>query len=149
MIHRRIAVLCVLLALVACGGPPPSPTVPPTPTPGCVPAEAAAFLDEIDGLLDEWDDMVDLAGSTGRISLAPVIEKLQAIRRRVRDLDTPCTEAATLTEALADYMDATVQAYLAFMAQRDEDEVDALFTRASDKMKVAGDALLTVKAYTQ
>ena len=134
----------VALVLVSCGSPAPTPgptptpttpptaTVPPTPTPGCTKEEAAAFLDDLDALFEEWDDTAEIAGSTGRGSLPPVIESLKAIKRRTNALDAPCVEAAAVQDAVVEQMDAYAAAYLAFMAQKTDAEVNIAFAHASD-----------------
>jgi hypothetical protein len=135
---RRIVLLLVLVlasVLVGCGGTPAPtarPTVPPTPTPGCDSVAAAAFDDELDLLLGEWDDTATLAGSTGRIALSPVVQQMQDIRRRVQALDAPCKEAEDVRAVAGTYMEFVTSAYLSFMSQEPDAEVKARFGQADD-----------------
>jgi hypothetical protein len=89
---RRLCALVLVLFLMGCGTPGPIATPAPTvtPTPGCDPARTTTFLDDLEALLEEWDDTNALARSTARISLSPVIRDLQDIKRRVGEFDGLC-----------------------------------------------------------
>jgi hypothetical protein len=63
------------------------------------------------------------------MSLAPVIADLQAIRRDAQDLAVP-TCAAAARDALATYMDATFDAFVAFLGQKPDEEVSKAFEDA-------------------
>ena len=107
------------------------PTPTPTPVPTAEPCyvQAQVFVQQVDSLLSEWDDTNELAGSTSRIALSPIIGQLQELRRRVYDTETP-TCAGGVKQLLLDYMDNTIAAYLAFMAQEDDSVVEAAFEKA-------------------
>ncbi len=78
------------------------------------------------------------------MSLPPVIEKMQAVRRKVDILEAPlCADAARAK--LADYMDKTTDGYLAFMAQKADSEVSAIFTQARDKQSAFFAALVELR----
>src|SRR5687767_10257938 len=85
--HRVIIAFAALPTLLACGaGQLFAPTVTPTPDP-CAPDLVLAAVEEGDVLYREFADGVDLAGSTPRVSLAPMIADLQEIRRDAEALD--------------------------------------------------------------
>jgi len=144
-------VFIALALLVGCGVAPEAavvptqaPTQPPLPTPTCA-MQAAPFLKEIDPLAREWDDAVTLANSTPRASLSNQIEKLQALRRKVEALDAPeC--AAAVKAYLVDTMDAMTRGFIAFLGQKSDSQVQALFSVGKDEQAQFAEALQRVKA---
>ncbi len=135
--HRLVPLL--LLVVTACGGSPTvavAPTVAPvetvipvTPTPICA-ERARVFTRAAEPIIEEWQDALELAGNAPRMSLAPQVEKLQEIRRRVRALESnECARVAQ--DLLVQSMDHTITAYLDFMAQRADDVVQASFEAAT------------------
>lgn len=125
---RRFALLFALF-LAACDAPLLSS---PTPTPICIQV-AQPFFAQLQSLAREWDDANKLAGQTPRAALAQQIQNLQAIRRKVQDLQPPPC-AVTAHQDLAGSMDAAVDAYLAFLGQKPDTEVQAAFQKASTLM---------------
>ena len=87
------------------------------------------YMEDLDEVLDEWDDAIDVAQSTSRISLAPQIDRLQKIRRRAEELELPAA-ALPAHGDLVDHMTATINGFLALLGQKDEEEVDSWFDRA-------------------
>jgi hypothetical protein len=95
--------------------------------------QAETFIVEVQALVDDWDDANQLASSTSRMALSPVIGQLQQLRREVADLETPeC--AMKVRNHLLDYMDNTIDGYLAFMTQEDDAAVEGKFESASRQM---------------
>jgi hypothetical protein len=92
---------------------------------------ADAYRKQTAGLLRRWDDAVEIAGSTPRLTLSGPLSEMQNIQREASDLDISyCAILAHMR--LTDYMDATIDSFLAFMEQEDDVEVQALFRRADD-----------------
>jgi len=87
--------------------------------------------------INEWSDAVKLADSTPRLSLADPISKLQEVRRKAADLDYPMC-AWPIQQKLLDLMDKGIDAYLAFMAQRPDSEVQGLFDEAMNSFEEFG-----------
>jgi len=143
--------LAAILFLSACGtpGPTATPKPSPTPTPGCDPKTVTALLEEIDAIIEEWDDTNSLANSTGRIALSPVIQKMQDIKRKASELETDgtCVEAVACQEAIVDYMELQIDGYLLFMAQKEDAEVTAKFNEASGAMDESIEAYRALAAY--
>jgi len=92
------------------------------------------YMEKVEPFVDKWDDTMAVAESTSRMSLAPQIENLQEIRRETEDLKIPdCANEAH--EALIAYMDQTIDAFIAFLGQEDDDKVNRLFSLAQDSMR--------------
>ena len=127
---KRLFCLLAVLLLVGCATPEPTPTPDPC-------AIAAEWIGQWDALIARWDDANELAGSTPRMSLPGVIESLQVIKRDMAALDGACPEAARTRDATAEYMEAVIDAYLAFVAQEDDKDVAAKFNEADTAMQSA------------
>jgi hypothetical protein len=114
----------------------PTRTPRPTPTPPCTGPELDEFIGDFEALVERWDDTTQLAGSTGRIALSPIVAEMQEIRREVKELNGPwCVEE---TRSLTmEYMDEFIDGYLAFMAQESDSEVSSRFETAKEKMDKA------------
>lgn len=65
------------------------PTATPKPRVSCPDEDVSIYLDDLDNLLEEFDDTVTIAGSTARMSLAPIIQDMQSQKREARRLDRP------------------------------------------------------------
>jgi hypothetical protein len=111
----------------------PAPTAVPIPTiPPCV-SQARTFIDTAQPMAERWDDATKLADSTPRMGLAPQIAAMQTIRREAQALDAPsCAEQAK--QFLLAAMDASVNAYIAFLGQQPDTEVQAGFATANQAM---------------
>jgi len=121
----------ILLAISGCGLA--GPTATPTPEPGYSKEELEAYLELAQPLLDEFNDTLEIAGSTARIALAPVVSELRRIQREFRRLE--CPEIAKTAHAyFSDGMDFGIQAFLAFMAQESDAEVERLFKKGREAM---------------
>jgi len=137
------------LLLVACGTPAPTPTPSPvpTPTPGCPADGAAEYLNEWGRITAEWDDLIELAGSTPRVNLPPLVQQMQGLRREQVGLDAPCAEAEALTEASVEQMDAIIEGYLAFIRQESDSTVEQHFGRARQAAPKIGRAYQALDAF--
>lgn len=151
MKHLFVLISISFLLLAGCGtaGPTNTPAPTPSPTPGCDPVRAQTFLDKLDPIVEEWDDANSLAGSTGRISLSPIIQNMQDIKRRVGELNTAgtCVEVEELKTTAVKYMGLIIDGYLLFMAQKPDSEVSVKFNAASTVLDRFSEKYAAVKAY--
>ncbi|MBN1139726.1 MAG: hypothetical protein JXM73_24350 [Anaerolineae bacterium] len=151
---RHLALVFVLCLVVGCSGgatsvpaatetqgPPPTqiPTETPSasPTPECGGDQLTAFLDNLAGLLERWDDAQSRAKSTPRISLSPAIGELQEIKRETAALDgPPCSEE--VRALMVAYMEQVIKAFNLFMSgQWSDGQIDAQFKVAEDLLEDA------------
>lgn len=109
----------------------------------CV-VKAQPYVAQVESLLGDWDDANRLASSTSRIALSPAIASLQDIRRKASDLDWGPKCSAAMRQPLLDYMDKTIEGYLAFMADDPDSTVQRIFEEASEKLADYTIANLTV-----
>lgn len=130
--RRWVFILAFGLLLAACD----NPLAAPSPTPTCA-QQVAPALTQIQSVAREWDDANKLAGQTPRASLAQQISTLQAVRRKVQDIAVPDC-ATAMKQALVASMDASIDAYVAFLGQKPNSTVQDLFKTANDKMTLFG-----------
>ncbi len=139
---RLLALPLIAIALVGCSGLIGGPT--PTPDP-CSAGEIERYLDAIRDVSRRFDDAVALANTTPRGSLPPVIADLQEIRRDAEDLDVPgCADKAK--NALVRYMDGIVDAFLLFLGNRPDSDVNEAFTEATDLLDAYLEAIAEVSS---
>src|SRR5690349_4451593 len=103
------------LVLVGCGTPiaaVPAPMQAPT----CRQL-ATSFINQVESLAHEWDQVNKLAGRTTRISLAAPHRMMQSMRRRVQDLNAPAC-ALPVKQHLVDALDQDINGYLAVLTQK-------------------------------
>jgi hypothetical protein len=119
------------------------PTVAPTETPIplvlddlCPPDQREQFLEQSDRLLIEFVDAYELASSTSRIALSPVVGKMQELYRQIEELDaTACGELAQ-SQMLAGAR-AAIDAFLAFMQQKPDRTVSEFLLTAESQLLMA------------
>lgn len=112
----------------------PAPTPTNTPTSGPIFAARVScadlypeFIEELDSLVQTWDDANQLAGNTARIALSEPVAQLQEIRRDALNLDPPTQECGEDARYyLLRYMDTMIDSYLEFMADADMDREPAI-----------------------
>ena len=137
MVADSVLVGLVFIGAVACRTAPevapPLPTHTPSPTPtpkpriSCPEKEVASYLDQLDLLLEEFDDTAEIAGSTPRMGLGPVIQDLQSLRRNARRLDRP--ECANyLQNVVVMAIKAEIDAFISFLSKDDDSVVSRKFT---------------------
>jgi len=127
--------------------PTPMPTKTPLPTRTPVPPcyiKAKQFVSALNALFDDWDDATKLANNTARIALSGPVSRLQEIRRQTADLAYPACAVSVHTKMLL-YMDKTIDAFMAFMAQESDEKVNALFTEANALMDSAIEEFLKLE----
>lgn len=116
----------------------PLPPALAKPKVSCPAGEVKGYLDELDSLLEAFDDTVTVAKSTSRIGLAPVIESMQSHKRSIRQLAGPeC--ASYLTDLVMVAVETEIGAFLSFMAQESD-------TSVSRKLQAAQNARAAVDA---
>lgn len=106
----------------------------PTPLPQLTCAEeASAFLGSLSSILGRWQDAIDVANSTARVSLAGPVGELQAIRREVDEQDVPsCATPAKI--ALVSSMDHLIEAFLLFMQESADSRINQEFDESATAM---------------
>lgn len=114
----------------------PTPVATPKPKVSCPQDEVKKYLDDLDALLEEFDDTVTIAESTSRIGLAPVIQTMQSQKRSIARLNAPDC-AKYLTDMVVVAVETKIDAFLSFMSQASD-------TSISRKLKVADEARITV-----
>ena len=134
---RFLTFATLLLLLTACA-------TPFAAAPTCA-EQAKEGLSSLQSIAREWDDAYKLASQTPRASLSGQIATLQSIRRKAQDLPLP--ECASLAKtALVDSMDSSINGFIAFLGQKPESEVNALFTKANTSMTAFGNAIVSLSA---
>ncbi len=119
-IMRKWVLLLAILFLSACSSAPGV----------CPPKQGQAYSEGVRDVARRFDDAVELAQSTPRVSLAPIVSDLQAIRRDAEDIEVPDC-AADAQDALIAYMDSTIDGFRAFLASEADASVNAYFDAAS------------------
>ena len=114
----------------------PAPVPTPKPKVSCPQDEVKKYLDDLDALLEEFDDTVTIAQSTSRIGLASVIQTMQSQKRSIARLDAPDC-AKYLTDMVVVAVETKIDAFLSFMAQASD-------TSVSRKLNAADEARTTV-----
>jgi hypothetical protein len=128
--------LLLLLLLTSCASPFAAQT--------CA-EQAAEPLAAIQSAAREWDDANKLAGQTPRSALAVQIGALQAVRRKVEDIQVPeC--AAAMKRALVASMDASIEGYVAFLGQKSDSVVQASFKTANEQMDEFSQEVVKINA---
>jgi len=88
------------------------------------------YRTQVEELAQDWDDINKLAGNTPRMQLAILISKMQDVRTEFNNLDVP--DCANETQSLMlNYMDATIDGYMSFLADEDDYTVQKHFGSAS------------------
>lgn len=131
--YRHIVFMLAVVLLLACGAGP-----------SCA-EQSKEGLAQLQGIAREWDDAYKLASQTPRAALSGQIASLQSIRRKAQDLALP--DCASLAKtALVDSMDNSINGFIAFLGQKPETEVQALFKKANESMQAFGNAVITISA---
>lgn len=126
---RNLALVALVLFGVGCSALAGNP---------CSPDNIDETLDPITAQAEEFDDAVQIAESSSRMTLAGPLADLQEIRRETRDVEVAeCAQPAL--DALLAYMDAEIELLLAFATN---DETDAEMVRRFDASIEARDAYL-------
>lgn len=93
--------------------------VTPTPLVGGVfgSIECDDYINDVDDLLIRWQDAVQVASATARVSLSGPVADLQSIKREARDLSEPfCAGQIGFQDKMTNMMDTSVETFVEFMA---------------------------------
>lgn len=111
---------------------PPTPTATYTRLPTATPRLSAAcradlvyYISEMDPLIDEYIDTFDLASSMPRISLAPIIQDMQRIRREMERVPVPSCAREAAGRLLAG-VEIVNEAFIEFAGDGNEDYIQGL-----------------------
>lgn len=100
---------------------------------------------EIIAILNRWDDAINLASSTGRISLTGPVAKLQDIKLDIMNYPVPvCMNFAK--DNLLSYMDLMIQGFLDFMGQESDETVSSKMSNAQNYLKWYAENMIDIKA---
>lgn len=96
----------------------------------CPSDEVEIAIDEMESLAEEWDDAYAIASSTSRMALSGPIGDMQEIKREVGDMVVPpCLESSVVN--LEKSMEFTINGFIAFLGQEDDDDVVYYFDMAN------------------
>lgn len=148
---KLFVLITVVFLLAACGaGEPPATAtpsatntpIPPSPTPICE-VQATEFENQMQDIIERWDDTTAIAGSTGRGALSGPVGDLQEIKREAGDLEPPpCAEH--IKELMGVYMERYINAYLSFMSQESDSAVNSQFQFASEAFDDLTEAITAI-----
>jgi len=91
------------------------------------------YANDAYAIVIEFADLHELAASSSRISLGPVIADMQDLRRKAENLDPP-QDARMAQIYLINALDAEIDGFLAFMANEDEEVVSRYFESAAKNL---------------
>lgn len=89
-------------------------------------------MSQLQQIAERWDDANSIAGSAARIALAAPVSDLQKIKREANELGVPGCLAPAKRTLLAS-MEASIDAYLAFMQRNDDLTVSTKMLLAETK----------------
>lgn len=133
--RNHLALILLALVVASCSTRTASvetSEVPTTPKPqvACPQADVDNYLDELDLVLEKWEDISVRAESTSRMALSSVIGELQEVRRDTRRLDRPeCADF--LNDLIVVAMDRDIDSFISFLSQ-DSDSIVARKIQGAD-----------------
>lgn len=127
-----VVVAWVAVLLVACG---PTDVVVLEPTATQVPCTRTQYLEVLGALPAQWDDAFDLARSTPRMTIAPLIAELQAIRRETEVINVPAC-AVEAHRHLVEYMSLSIDGFVSFLASDTDATFMSYFDRAQAEFRL-------------
>lgn len=101
--------------------------------------------DEIQGLMAEYEDALDIASSTSRISLSGPVAELQDIKRQTEAVEVPACLVPAHRFTIAS-MEKSIEAFISFMGQASDSEVNSSIMASAGFMEQAVAELETVSA---
>jgi len=119
-----ILVLVFSMALSSCKNP-------------CQTEQAQEFTKELKNIKNTFDDKFELAGSTSRINLTPVISDMQDLKRELSKLEPPekCSELSDIKEYYLEGMDTAINAYMMFQLEEDDKKVLSKINSATSRFE--------------
>ena len=105
----------------------------------CSPEEAISLQDSVKPRIEHFDDANQRASRTSRIALSPVLGELQDVKRQFNNITMPsCADEAR--SLMVKYMEAVIDAYLAFLADEPDSVVENYFEDATNRQTRAVEA---------
>ena len=117
----------------------------PTSPPVCSLNDGRKAVEALMEFAQEWDDALELASQTPRISLSPQIGELQRIRRAVQQQTwPPCAESAH--DALVKHMDKMIEGFLAYLGNEPESVYNAHLNEAKTLLEAFTQEMARLRA---
>lgn len=111
----------------------------------CPPEGANSAMTEFQEIMLRWNDANDIAGATPRMSLGPAVADLQEIKRDAGKVEYP----PCLTESysyLYDGMDYAIKAFIGFMGDEPESEINSDFRMAASAFNIYSDEIAKIRS---
>jgi hypothetical protein len=101
------------------------------------------YLDQVRPLMVEFSDTMQIANSTARIALGPIIQDMQRIRREVSNIQAPsCAQHAS--GLLISGMDGVVEGFIDFMGDTSDSVVERELSQGLTDMNNGLDQLIAL-----
>ena len=99
--------------------------------------QAQDFIKEFKNIKNTFDDKFELAGSTSRINLTPVISDMQDLKRELSKLEPPekCPELSDIKEYYLGGMDTAITAYMMFQLEEDDLKILSKINSATSRFE--------------
>jgi hypothetical protein len=145
---KKLIILIVLLSLVGCATPTPSPTVTPTSAiSSCSVAEVGKYSSVIMPIYTRWGAAAQKAYSTKPGDLAPDISNLQSIDAEFKGVFPPAC-LSDLHKALLSASDYMIKGFSAYASGEAEAKITDYFAKANsmlafiyNQMKILNDKI--------
>lgn len=109
-------------------------------------ADCGNFGKELSDLVSRWDDAVEVATNTPRVSLSDHIVRMQEVRRDARALeDGGCAAELEIKPRLLSMMDSGIDLFTTFMGESGDDHLQPSDFRRAD-YKIALDLFVDAQA---
>lgn len=127
-INRICTVLYVAIIIVGCSstlGINPAETLDP-----CSPSEVVKYIDSLDDVYRQFEEVQEQALKTPRDSLYSKVENLQSIQRKAENIGVPpCAETAK--SYLVEYMELINDAFSSFLYEAPEEDIQTSYYEAA------------------
>lgn len=137
---KKIMIVVVLLIALAAGGYGYFTEWAP-----CAINKVARAEGEMTPVLRRWDNVNKISSSLPRVGLAANVGLMGAILEKVKGLQMPACMESYRTNIVTS-MENTVNGYLAFIAEKPDDDVKQLFSTADQSFEMAMQAISAVHA---
>lgn len=102
--------------------------------------DVGKYMDTLSPYLAEWDDAVNLANSTPRMSLASQIESLQSIRREISGLEIQSC-LIEVHDLLIKSLDFQIEGFISFLGQASDAITSEKFRQSDDYLDKWSEAI--------
>lgn len=133
--NKISATLLIVAIIISACGPSESQKSTQAAAAPCSVARVEKFdADAKKIVTTDWDAAYKLASQSPRMSLTVPISNMQAARKAASEIETPeCLKVAA--EHLLTAMDNSINGFLAFLGNKDDDTVNDYLNSAGEKMK--------------